>query len=187
MGGGILQRIASGDATGASACLAEYGDMVWALAKRYLSASPSEIEDAVQDVFVEIWRHAARYDAARGSEAAFVATIAHRRLIDRQRQLSSVAAAKTRETQRLEVKPLPLDVPGTRDDLRAVAVAFDHLEIEEKNVLWFALYHGMSHEQIARATDQPLGTVKTRIRRGIGRLREILGQKRAAAEVRSTP
>jgi RNA polymerase sigma factor (sigma-70 family) len=84
----ILQRISDGDGTAIDACLREYGDLVWRLASRYLDRAPGEIEDAVQEVFVELWLHAGRFDPALGGEATFVATLAHRRLTDYQRRVT---------------------------------------------------------------------------------------------------
>ncbi len=80
----LLQRIAQGDESAVPACLAAYGGLVWSLARRYAS-DPSDAEDAAQEVFIELWRHAGRFDPAVASEATFVATVARRRLLDRAR------------------------------------------------------------------------------------------------------
>ena len=84
----ILQRIASKDTDAIGACLDEYGDLVWRLASRYLDRESGDVEDAVQEVFVEVWLSAGKFDPAKGTEAAYIATIAHRRLTDYQRRLS---------------------------------------------------------------------------------------------------
>ena len=81
----VLQRMASGDPAAVRECMDRYGSLVWSLARR-LSRTASDAEDAAQEIFLDIWRSAARYDAARGSDQVFVATIARRRLIDRMRK-----------------------------------------------------------------------------------------------------
>ena len=172
----LLQLIARGDPTAVARCIDEYGGTIHALAMRYLKYLGEDVDDAVQEVFVEIWRSAPRYDPHLGSEPAFIATIAHRRLTDRQRR------AQSRRTTSLDAAPIPQEdrqhrVPDTAaasDDLRAAAAAFDRLDRDEQQVLWYSLYQGFTHERIAAATQIPIGTVKTRIRRGLARLRELL-------------
>lgn len=156
--------------------------MIWALAERYLRGTGEDIEDAVQEVFVEVWKSAPRFDPAGGSEPAFIATIAHRRLIDRQRRLRARGGTKPQlDTEyTVESKPARIDTAALKDDLRTAAAAFESLANDEKEVLWYVLYHGLSHERIAKATDLPVGTVKSRIRRGLATLREALSGGSAA-------
>ena len=78
----LLARVGAGDAGAVREVLSRYGGLVWSIAKRF---EPSEAEDAVQEIFLDLWKSAGRYDAALGSEATFIATIARRRLIDRRR------------------------------------------------------------------------------------------------------
>lgn len=165
----ILQRIAQGDSAAVAACLDEYGGMVWGLAKRYLSPVGGDAEDAVQEIFVEVWQNAPRFDPMKGSEAAFIATIAHRRLIDRRRRQSSHA------TVALVATPQALDgMPARREESAAIDAAFANLLEEEREALWLSLRHGMTHENISRVLSKPLGTVKTHIRQGLARLRVLL-------------
>jgi RNA polymerase sigma-70 factor (ECF subfamily) len=82
----ILVRVAAGDGTAVRACQDTFGGLVWSIARRMLGAT-AEAEDAVQEVFIELWRSAGRYDPERGTEVQFVATIARRRIIDRVRRL----------------------------------------------------------------------------------------------------
>lgn len=181
----LLQLIAKGDPTAVARCIDEYGGTVHALAVRYLKYLGEDVDDAVQEVFVEIWRSAARYDPNLGSEPAFIATIAHRRLTDRQRR------AQSRKTTPIDSAPpsaqerehrVP-ETASTRDDLKAAAAAFDRLDRDEQQVLWYSLYQGFTHERIAAATQIPIGTVKTRIRRGLTRLRELLDSGHQQKEV----
>ena len=88
----ILQRIADGEHSAVVACVDEYGGLIWRLARRYLGQSNGEVEDGVQEVFIELWLAAEKFDPSRGSEPAFVATIAHRRLTDYQRRVTTDAS-----------------------------------------------------------------------------------------------
>jgi RNA polymerase sigma factor (sigma-70 family) len=78
----ILERVAAGDTAAVSECLDRYGDLVWSLARRYLR-NATDAEDAVQDIFIDIWGSSARYDRNIASEVAFISTSARRRLIDK--------------------------------------------------------------------------------------------------------
>src|SRR5271154_5383445 len=84
----VLQRIAGGDAAAVSECMQTYGALVWSLARR-LSRTNSDAEDATQEIFLDIWRSAGRFDATQGSDKVFIAMIARRRLIDRLRKKSA--------------------------------------------------------------------------------------------------
>src|SRR5512133_2795665 len=81
----ILDRVARGDQKAVRQCIDEFGGLVWAIARR-MTRSRADAEDAVQEIFIDVWRSAARFDAAQGSEKVFVTTIARRRLIDRIRR-----------------------------------------------------------------------------------------------------
>lgn len=175
---GILERLARGDQSAADDCVREYGGLVWRLGCRYLDQAESEIEDAVQDVFVEIWLHAKRYDPSMGSEPAFIATIAHRRLIDRQRRVSMRRRKINKYADQIASEsrnPVSIDVKehdghnGTlyRQELEA---GFRSLPEDERNALWLSVFHGLSHRDISEATSVPIGTVKSRLRRAMIRL-----------------
>jgi len=81
----ILARVARGDAKAVRECIDEFGGLVWAIARR-MTRSRADAEDAVQEIFIDVWRSAGRFDAAQGSEKVFITTIARRRLIDRIRR-----------------------------------------------------------------------------------------------------
>ena len=174
----VLQRIAQGDQSAVAACLDEYGNTVWLIARRYLSGMGEDMEDAVKDVFVEVWRSAYRFNPSIASEAAFIATIAHRRMISRQRRASrrrTIALGSIAEPALVKIKDLPL----LHDEARAAAAAFQKLEDDEKHLLWLSIQSGLTHERIAQATSLPLGTVKTRIRRGLIHIRAMLAARSA--------
>jgi RNA polymerase sigma-70 factor (ECF subfamily) len=168
---GILQRVAAGEPDAVRACIDRFGGLIWSLARR-LTQSDAEAEDAVQEIFVEIWRSAERYDPSIASETAFVAMIARRRLIDRRRKRD-----RRVDRQALgEADPAaPLTTPSVTEEAGRASRALDQLSEDQKRVLTLSIYHGLSHEKISRSLNIPLGTVKTHARRGLIRLREILG------------
>lgn len=170
----VLQRIAAGESDAVRACLSQYGGLVWTLARR-MCPTPSEAEDAVQDVFVALWENAKRFDPTLGSETTFVAMIARRRLIDRARKLSRrpVLAQLVEEAAPGDSRP-PTDRPAISEDAQRAQEMLKELSPEQQRVLRLAVYQGLSHDKIARSTGLPLGTVKTHIRRGLIRVRQLL-------------
>lgn len=172
----ILQRIASGDTGAVRECIDLYAGLIWSLARR-MTLNGADAEDAVQEIFVEIWRNAFRYDPNIAAETAFIAMIARRRLIDRQRRNS-----RQRDRVQLDDQERSAAVPQRAELGEEAAVArraIEELNPEQQRVLRLSILHGLSHEKIAVATGLPLGTVKTHARRGLLRVRELLsGVKR---------
>ncbi len=170
----LLQRIAARDAAAVEACIDEYGGLIWRLASRYLDRARSDVEDAVQEVFIELWLSAHRYDPGRGSEAAFVATIAHRRLIDYQRRLALRRGVAVVEESVVAEVPPQLRALVAQQDLSQLVDAFDELPADERRALWLAIHGGLTHRQIGETERVPIGTGKTRLRRGLLRLRRAV-------------
>lgn len=171
----ILARSATGDSAAVAACIDRFSPLVWLLTRRLL-ANQAEWEDAVQDVFIEIWKSAHRFDPKIASARAFVAIIARRRLIDRGR----MAQARIRSVADVSALGLaePLEIgggPRLDDQAAAVRGAMAELKPDQRELIELAFGQGWTHQQIAERLGQPLGTVKTNIRRGLLRLREILG------------
>ena len=131
--------------------------------------------NTVQEIHLEIWRCAARFDPQVASETAFIATIAKRRLIDRQRRRSrAIDAAPIAEESALAARPVA-DSVEIQEEAERVRVVMGQLRHEERHVLEMSLVEGLTHSEISEATSLPLGTVKTHARRGLNRLREMLG------------
>lgn len=178
----ILKRIADGDQNAVQDCLKAYGGLVWSLARRMLRNS-DEAEDAVQEIFVDIWKNAARFDETQASETTFVAMVARRRLIDKIRFANRRILADSLEDM--------LNEPAGSTDMelqtlvegREAMQALDDLRPEQKQVLQLSIIHGLSHQEIADSTGMPLGTVKTHARRGLLQVREILGYGKLMKEV----
>jgi RNA polymerase sigma-70 factor (ECF subfamily) len=177
----VLARISRGDAGAVSACIDQFGALVWALARR-MSPTAADAEDAVQEIFLDLWKSASRFDPQQGSEKVFITTIARRRLIDRLRRQKQVPQADDIEV----LDRIGWADPGTRGEICAeaerAAVAVARLRPEQQRVIELAVLHGLSHSEIAAQTGLPLGTVKTQMRRGLLQVREALGIGAALAE-----
>ncbi|WP_411279089.1 RNA polymerase sigma factor [Gemmatimonas sp.] len=168
----LLPRIAVGDELAVRECVERYGALIWSLVRRW-SPDARDAEDAVQEVFVDLWRSAARCEITRATEAGWVAMVTRRRLIDRLR----------RRQRAVELEPLPDDfdladdtqTDEARDDrVERARAALQALPEAQRTVLELALLHGRTHDEIAKATNTPLGTVKSHIRRGVQRARALL-------------
>jgi len=176
----ILPRVAAGDRAAVEACINEYAGLIQALAVRYLGHAGPDVDDAVQDVFVELWRCAGRFTPGEGSsEAAFIATIAHRRLIDAQRRKASglrLVAAIESGTHAAPSSTARASDPGVHaeDDLRAAAAALNQLTEPVREAMYLSFFHGLTHSAIAHRTGVPVGTVKTRLRRGLVEVRRAI-------------
>lgn len=170
----LLPRIANGDMAAVSEFLRRHTGLVMGQARRFCR-NPQDAEDAVQDIFLEVWRSAGRFDAAQGSETTFVATIARRRLVDRIRRLTSRPAPDLLEDPTtIQARP-ERDGVDLRDEAARAKAAMQKLRPEQRQVLELALGHGQSHQEISTTCGIPLGTVKSHARRGLIRLRKMLG------------
>lgn len=174
-----LQRIADGDASAVDEVLDRYGGLVWSLARR-MCGNESDAEDAVQEVFIDVWRNAGRFDPAIASESTFITLLARRRLIDRhRRRVRLLPTASLEDEQALPMSAeQDSDVVEARTELIEEAARarkqLARLRPDERRVLELSVYHGLSQSQIAEKMKMPLGTVKTHARRGLVRLRELL-------------
>lgn len=173
----LLPRIAQGDAAAVEEFLDAYGPLINGIAGR-LTRSAAEREDAVQDIFVELWRHAERFDPTRSSEPAFITMVSRRRLIDRRRRV-----ARRGETEDLErALDIPSDVPDVamqaaeNDEVELARSALEKLRPQERKVLELSIWDGLTQSEIADQLDLPLGTVKTHARRGLQKVRESLSR-----------
>lgn len=170
----LLDRVAAGQPDAIDACLRQYRGIVWSLAKKF-SPNEQDAEDAVQEIFLSLWRSADRFDAQQGSEMTFVVTIARRRLIDRMRQRGRGPKIDGLDSPEvLEDEPV-LDRAEVLDEAERVRGAFDRLRPEQRSVLEQTLVEGRTQQEVADATGMPLGTVKSHARRGLRRVRSLLG------------
>jgi RNA polymerase sigma-70 factor, ECF subfamily len=172
----LLARVAKGDRAAFAELFDRVGGQVHGLVRRVLR-DPSQSEEVTQEVMLEIWRTAPRFDPARGSASAWMLTMAHRKAVDRVR---SEQASRDRD-----------DRVGTRDAVREFDVVseevertLEHQEVRaalatltdlQREAVELAYYGGYTYREVAELLDTPLGTVKTRLRDGLIRLRDTLG------------
>lgn len=182
----ILARIAAGDGDAVQECMDRYGGLVWSLARRM---APTVAEDAVQEIFIELWKSAGRFDPNKASEKTFIATIARRRLIDRLRR-----QGRRPQMRSLPEPDEPTPEPSVDEHLviergaeaRSAARYLNVLRPEQRKVIRLSVVEGMSHSEIADATGLAIGTVKSHIFRGLAKVRTRLAEAEAAAEGRSS-
>lgn len=171
----LLALIAEADAPAFAALYRRRGGLIYSLLVRMLGET--EAQEVMQDTFVHIWRRANRFDAARSSPMAWILMIARGFAVDRLRARSR--RDRGRAAYEREIVALEMEVnrrrPPERDDLAdACAAALNHLPEEQGHALQLAFFRGWTHEEIAGAAGEPLGTIKARIRRGLLALRKIL-------------
>jgi RNA polymerase sigma-70 factor (ECF subfamily) len=168
-------RMVAGDTDGLTALYDRHGRLVYSLALRILRDS-GDAEDVTQEVFVQAWCQANRFDRTRGSVAAWLLTVTRTRAID--------------VVRRRRVRPQPADEPTFRDtsdagpgqDLQlewteradAVRAALQSLPLVQRLAIELAFFEGLTHSEIAEQLEIPLGTVKARVRQGLLRLRDML-------------
>jgi RNA polymerase sigma-70 factor (ECF subfamily) len=163
----------AGDSAAVKECMDTYGGLVWSIARRF-TESAADAEDATQEIFLEIWKFAARYDPSMGKESTFIATIARRRLIDRARANNRRPATQEYDDT-LSIDPATVDqnTGAVAVDIATAERALAQLSEDQRTVVLLGIVEGMTHSEIATATGKPLGTVKTQMRRGLIKLREI--------------
>jgi RNA polymerase sigma factor (sigma-70 family) len=170
----LLPRIANGETAAIDECLDRYGGLVWSLARR-LSPSMSDAEDAVQEIFLDVWRNANRFREEVASEATFVAMLARRRLVSRMRQSQrDVGAQPIDETNLTYAAPQTRASLDISEEASQATACLERLKRDEREVLELSIYHGLPQSQIATRIGLPLGTVKSHARRGLSQLRDCM-------------
>ncbi|MGH9841017.1 MAG: sigma-70 family RNA polymerase sigma factor, partial [Blastocatellia bacterium] len=170
------RKIAAGDQSAIATLYDSTNRLVYGLILRVLG-DPSTAEEVLLDIYAQVWRQASAYDTSRGTPLAWLTTIARSRAIDRLR-------SGWQEQQRKESLDVVGDAPAdtaspeemtvAAERQRFVRQALQQLTPEQREVIELAYYSGLSHSEIAAKLNQPLGTVKTRTRLGMMKLRETL-------------
>ncbi len=169
----ILPKVALGNPTAVADCLDRYGGLVWSLARRSCSDQQAA-EDAVQDIFLKLWKVADRFNPEIASESTFVAMIARRKLIDLSRKKSMPQSGGVELDQFESRSDDVVNQLEVKDEAAKAAELLNQLPSSQQQVIKLSIYDGLSHSKIAEATGLSLGTVKTNIRRGMLKLRKSL-------------
>jgi RNA polymerase sigma-70 factor (ECF subfamily) len=175
----VLKAVAGGDEQALAQLYDRYRVVLFGLLVRILS-SREEAEDVLQDVFLQVWKRAGDFDEERGRPFTWLVTLTRSRAIDRLRSLSArerVAIAGARDETEQVSDPAS---DAFRSEQRGLVTnALDQLPDEQKRALMLAYFDGLTKSEIAAHLNAPLGTVKTRMRTGMTKLRELLANKTA--------
>jgi RNA polymerase sigma-70 factor (ECF subfamily) len=175
----LLARIVKGDQQAFSQLYDHSSTLLYTLALRILG-NRDEAAELLQDVYLEVWRKVVRYDVGRGTPVAWLVTLTRSRAIDRLRaraargQASTSALDETMTTRLADLGPSPYETQADQELRQLVGQAMGALPAAQQQAIELAYYEGLSHMEIATRLNQPLGTVKTRIKLGMSKLREAL-------------
>lgn len=170
---GLLRRVAQGDEAALGALYDRFGATVYALAYRVVGQQ-ADAEEVTMETFAQVWRDAGKFDSSRGSVAAWLCVIARSRALD----LIRAHSRRQRLNESVAREPLETAVSGpdllAEERRQAVGAALAELSEPQREAIELAYYHGLSQSEIAERLQQPLGTIKTRMRTGMLKLREML-------------
>lgn len=168
----LAALVGEGDGAALSTLYARYGRVAYALSRRILG-DDGLAQDVVQEVFLTVWRDAARYDATRGSFSTWLLTLTHHKSVDSVRREENLRRRAPAEVLDLTT-PEPDEEVWTALRRDRVRTALAALPDPQREALGLAYFGGYTQQEIARLTDTPLGTVKTRMLLGMRRLRDAL-------------
>ena len=178
-----IRRVASRDSAGLEWLYDRYATLVYSLALRIVRDA-SDAEDVTQEVFTQVWNQAAKFDASRGAVGAWLTVIARSRSLDRLRR-RGIAPYPSGGVEAManiqDPAPSVEWMAANAEQVTAARDAMAALPPEQRATLELAYYEGLTQSEIAQRTDTPIGTVKTRIRTGLQRIRDVVAPKGSEA------
>ena len=179
----LLHAIARGDESSLAALYDRYSAILLGLLLRILHDRP-EAEDVLQEVLLQVWRRARDFDEARGRGFTWLVTLARSRAIDRLRSIDARTRAATAAGREVREETADATDDVLHSEQRVVVqAALARLPEEQRRALWLAYYDGLTQSEIAARLNQPLGTIKTRMRSGLIKLRELLREQMQSARL----
>ncbi|WP_313410094.1 ECF RNA polymerase sigma factor SigK [Aeromicrobium sp.] len=174
-----LRRCGRGDEAAFAALYDQTSARIHGLVRRIVR-DRAQSEEVTQEVFLEVWRQAARFDPARGSALSWLMTIAHRRAVDRVRSAEAATARDTQHVQRnvTVAHDSTSELVEARLDAQRVRRGLATLTETQREAIDLAYFRGCTHTEVAAMLDVPVGTAKSRIRDGLIRLRDTMGAER---------
>jgi RNA polymerase sigma-70 factor (ECF subfamily) len=166
----LLVQIAGGTQAAFGALYDEISPRVFGLIRRLL-VDHAQSEEVTQEVFLEIWQNASRYEPSKGGASTWILTMAHRRAVDR---IRSSQSGRDRDVK-IGIRDYVSDYDNVADTVETVKEAMSQLTELQRQAVTLAYYGGYSHSEVAAMLSVPIGTVKTRLRDGMIRLRDELG------------
>ena len=173
----LLARVAKGDQEAFERLYEQTSSLLYTLVARIMG-KPSDAADLLQEVYLEAWRKASNYDSARGAPMAWLVTLARSRAIDWVRALAArsktASLDDTPATQLVAQDPNALDIRAANERQTLVRASLNTLPPVQRQVIELAFYEGLTHTEISERLNVPLGTIKTRIRLAMVKLRDGL-------------
>ena len=170
----LMERVALGDVSAYDALYGQLSASVYGLARRVVR-DPARAEEVTQEVFLDVWRQATRFDRHRGRATTWVMTMAHRRAVDAVRSSESSRAREQKVAHlETEVVPGPEDDVVAADQRESVHRCLEALTPLQLESVKLAYFQGYTYPQVAALLERPLPTIKTRMRDGLIRLRDCL-------------
>jgi RNA polymerase sigma-70 factor, ECF subfamily len=170
----LLRRVSRGDEAAFASVYDQAAAGVFGLVRRVVR-DPAQSEEVTQEVLLEVWRTASHFDPRRGSATAWLMTIAHRRAVDRVRSSQAAAKREQRATHPATDYDVVSEEVEARLDAQRVRRCLESLTVLQRESVTLAYYGGHTYQEVASLLGVAVGTVKTRMRDGLIRLRDCLG------------
>lgn len=178
----ILDLIAKGHPGSFEMLIEKYGNLVWSIGKKFLY-NQSDLEDAVQEVMIAIWKSADKFDPNKAAEITFISMIARRRFIDYLRKITKHKSEDSMDDENNNINLYKESLLNEETDLALVKSAIEELDADGQELLRLSVYEGYSHSEISEILHIPLGTVKTRIRRNLMKLKDTFATNKIQSKV----